>query len=157
MKAIAIFLAAGFVLSSCSQKPAPPDLKAEGEKVMETSRAWAKSTSNEEYLSYWHKDAFVKSPGQPPIRGHEEISKMLEEGNKIPGFAVDWEPQEVVVSESGDMAYLIENNSFSMSDSTGAPMTFYNKTVTVWKKQEDGSWKCVVDIMSADPSLTAVR
>lgn len=40
----------------------------------------------------------------------------------------------------------------TMPDSTGALMTQYNKVVTVWKKQEDGSWKNVVDMWNSDPS-----
>ena len=40
----------------------------------------------------------------------------------------------------------------AFNDSLGQPKTEYNKGVTVWRKEADGSWKNVVDIWNADPS-----
>lgn len=156
MKYLIWIIILGLGMSRCQQTP-EVDLQAEGEQVMETSRAWAESQTAEEYLSYWTEDAVILQPGSPAIRGHQEIMKMLKEGESIPGFAVDWEPVEVKVSKAGDMAYLLEKTSFSMNDSLGNPMTNYYKTVTIWEKQEDGSWKCVVDMFNDDPSLTSIR
>jgi len=145
-----------FLFSNCSEQQAV-DQQAEGEKLMEVSRQWAKSKSNEEYLSYWAEDAILIAPGQPTLRGKEEISKMLEGAAQIPGFEVNWEPQEVFVSKSGDLAYLIENNYFAMNDSLGNQVKTFNKAVTIWKKQEDGTWKNVVDTYNSDPSITSLK
>jgi ketosteroid isomerase-like protein len=32
----------------------------------------------------------------------------------------------------------------------GKPMTDQGKTLEIWKKQTDGSWKCVADMWSSD-------
>ncbi len=77
---------------------------------------------------------------------------MVEESYKIPGFRISWQPQSVEVSESGDMAYIIEDSQISFTDSTGKAITQKNKAVTIWRKQGDGSWKNVVDISTTDPS-----
>ena len=151
-----LMTAIGLFLLGCQQQPTI-DKAAEAEKLMETSREWAKSKSNEEYLSFWHENAKLMQPGQATLHGHKDISVMLKSTEDIPGFAVDWEPQEAHISESGDMGYLIEKTSFTMNDSLGNPMTEFYKTVTIWKKQEDGSWINVVDIFNADPSITAIR
>ncbi len=124
---------------------------------MELSRQWAKSQSNDEYLKYWAEDALFKGAGQPTIRGKSEISKALESFGEIPGFEVNWEPMEAFVSKSGDLGYLIENQMIGMNDSLGNKMRYYNKVVTIWKKQEDGTWKNVVDVASADPSITSLK
>ncbi|MEK6153543.1 DUF4440 domain-containing protein [Flavobacteriaceae bacterium 3-367] len=142
--------------TSCGKKESI-DLKAEGEKVMETSRKWAQSKTNEEYLSYWTDDAILIAPGQPTLRGKEQISKMLEANAQIPGFEVNWEPKEVFVSESGDLAYLIENIYFGVNDSLGNKIKTFNKAVTIWKKQQDGTWKNVVDTFNPDPSVTSLE
>jgi ketosteroid isomerase-like protein len=136
------------------------DRKAEAEKIMELSREWAKSaqtTDVEKVLSYWSDDAIVMAPNQPTTRGKDALKKMLEMNATIPGFEVNWEPKEAYVSESGDLAYSIGVNYMKMLDSEGNKMTIFHKGVEVWKKQEDGSWKCVVDIFNTDPSLTAIK
>ena len=156
MKNLIIVATLFFILSSFVENQVI-DQKAEGEKLMEVSRQWANSQSNEEYLSYWADDAILIVPGQPTLRGKEEISKMLEGNAQVPGFKVDWEPQEAFVSKSGDLAYLIENISFAWNDSLGNQVKTFNKAVTIWKKQADGTWKNVVDTFNEDPSITSLK
>ena len=131
------------------------DRKAEGEKLMQLSREWSTSAASsnlDKTLSYWADDAVVLSPGQPAIKGKKSIREMMESTAKIPGFRISWEPLSVEVSQSGDMAYMIEKNQVTVNDSLGHPITEFNKAVTVWKKQPDGSWKNVVDIWNASPA-----
>ncbi len=140
------------ILAGCSGQKI--DTKAEGEKLMETSRQWSKLASTdsiEKVLDYWADDAIVMSPGQPGMKGKDAIRKMVEGTSKIPGFKISWEPLTVEVSKSGDMAYMIERNQITVNDSLGNPITEYNKGVTVWRKGPDGYWKNVVDMWNADP------
>jgi uncharacterized protein (TIGR02246 family) len=134
-------------LISC--KESSVDTKAEGEKLMQVSRDWAKASEQrdaEKVISYWADDAVVISASHPMVKGRQSISEMVKEGYAMPGFNITWEPESVEVSKGGDMAYLIENSKMSFPDSTGNIVTMHNKTVTIWKKQDDGSWKNVVDI-----------
>ena len=136
---------------SCGQPKV--DQKAEGENVMQLSREWSQAASSgnvDKTVSYWADDAYLVSAGQPPLKGKPAIRQMVEDSYKIPGFRISWEPQSVEVSESGDMAYLIENSQVSFSDSTGKPVIQHNKGVSIWKKQSDGTWKNVVDISTPD-------
>ena len=136
------------------------DQKAEAEKLMELSREWAKSAATDDIdktLNYWADDAVVMAPGQPALKGHDAIRKMLEGNANIPGFEVSWEPKEAFVSQSGDLGYVIAHNYFKMHDSLSNTFTIFNKGVEIWKKQEDGSWKNVVDIFNEDPSLTSIK
>jgi len=75
---------------------------------------------------------------------------MVEGSFKTPGFQISWEPERAEISESGDMAFLIEKSQISFNDSTGKSITIKNNGVTIWKKQSDGSWKNVVDISSEE-------
>jgi uncharacterized protein (TIGR02246 family) len=140
------------IIFSCNQQKI--DIKSEGEKLMQTSREWSQIVSTadvEKTLSYWADDAVVMSAGQPILKGKKEIRKMVEESFKTPGFKISWEPQSVEVSQSGDMAYLIEKETMSMNDSTGKTITLHSKGVTVWRKQTDGSWKNVADVSTPEP------
>jgi len=138
---------------SCNQTKV--DKKAEGEKIMQLSKEWSQTVATkdvEKIVSYWADDAFVMQEGQAPLKGKQAIREMVEESFKMPGFNISWQPESVEVSDAGDMAYLIENAQVSFNDSTGKQVSIKNKAVSIWRKQQDGSWKNVVDISTADPS-----
>lgn len=147
-------LGVGLVLLSGCGSP-DVDVEAEERRLMDLSREWSAVAAGDDVealMSYWADDAVMMAPGQPPIRGKEAIREFVGSAGDIPGFSISWEPLEAHVSESGDMAYMIEQNQMTMPDSTGASITQYNKGITVWKKQKDGSWKNVVDMWNSDPS-----
>jgi uncharacterized protein (TIGR02246 family) len=135
----------------CTQQKADQnvDTKAEGEKVMQLSREWSEAASTgdvEKIVDYWADDAVVMSADAPIVSGKQEIRKMVEASFKMPNFRLSWQPESVVVSESGDMAYLIEDSQMSYTDSTGKPVTINEKIVSIWRKQPDGNWKNAVEV-----------
>jgi len=153
MKKYLIILIVSVALAGCKQNNI--DTKTEGKKLMQLSRDWSKSAATdsiEKTLSFWAEDAIVMSPGEPALKGKQAIRGMIEGTSKIPGFKIKWEPLSVVVSKSGDMAYMIEQNQITVNDTLGNPITQYNKSVTIWRKEADGSWKNVVDMWNAEPA-----
>jgi len=153
MRKCLIILVVSIALAGCKENNV--DTKSEEEKLMQLSRDWSKSAATdsiEKTLSYWAEDAIVMSPGEPALKGKQAIRGMIEGTSKIPGFKISWEPLSVVVSKSGDMAYMIEQNQITVNDSLGNPITQYNKAVTIWRKEADGSWKNVVDMWNAEPA-----
>jgi ketosteroid isomerase-like protein len=153
MRKYVIILIVSIALSACKENNI--DTKTEGEKLMQLSRDWSKSVATdsiEKTLSYWAEDAIVMSPGEPALKGKQAIRGMIEGTSKIQGFKISWEPLSVVVSKSGDMAYMIEQNQITVNDSLGNPITQYNKAVTIWRKESDSSWKNIVDIWNAEPA-----
>jgi ketosteroid isomerase-like protein len=150
----ALLLLFGAVLTSCENK-STVDIESEKQKLMETSREWSRvaaSDDQEKTLAYWSDDALVLSAGDPPLQGKEGIRQMVLSSFDDPNFRISWEPETAEISASGDMGYLIEDTQMTMKDSTGSNSTQHFKTVTIWKKQQDGSWKNVVDVMSPLPS-----
>ncbi len=141
--------------AGCSRATEPIDTAAVASQLMQVSREWSEVVAAGDIdaaIEYWAEDAVMMVPGLPPLRGRAAIREYVEAGATLPGFSVRWEPLEAHVSESGDMAYLIERNQFTMQDSTGATVTESNKTVTVWRRQADGTWKNVIDMWNADPT-----
>lgn len=130
------------------------------ERLMQLSREWASTALSgdvDKTVNFWSKDAVVMMSGQPQLNGHEAIRQMVEDSMKIPGFEVSWEPKEAFVSQSGDLGYVLTNNYMKMPDPDGNIVTIFNKGVEIWKKLEDGSWKCIVDIFNEDPTLTSIK
>ena len=77
---------------------------------------------------------------------------MVEASMKIPKFSITWEPERASISPSGDVGYLIEHNRVTMADSTGKVHTQYGRGVSIWKKDANGVWRCVVDIYNNSPT-----
>ena len=143
--------AVGAILSSCA--PAP-DLDAEGQALMQLSRDWSAMVPTgdlDRMIELWAPDAVMMPPGTAPLQGREAIRAYVEAAGQIPGFQISWEPVSVHVAASGDFAYMIERNVITVSDSLGNPISTHGKVVTVWRKDEDGNWKNVVDMWNESP------
>lgn len=161
MKINQIILAAAMLLTITACNKPTIDQQVEAEKLMELSRSWAKSVKDkdvEKMLSYWADDAIVMSPNEPSVVGIEALRGMVERSMKIPGFEINWEPQKAYVSKSGDLGYVIIKNYMTMPiDTLGNTRTIFNKGVEIWKKQENGTWKNVIDISNPDPSINSIE
>ena len=132
----------------------------EAEKLMELSREWAQAALDrdaEKTLSFWANDAVIISPDNAIIKGHDAIRNMVEGSFDNPGFEICWEPKEAFVSISGDLGYVICHNYIIETDSLGNQTKIFGNAVEIWKKQEDSSWKVVVDIFNADPTLKSIK
>lgn len=99
-------------------------------------------------MEFWDDNAVVISAGEPELKGKQAIRGMVEGSINDPNFSISWEPNHVEISEKGDMGYLLENAKITIKDSTGNSKVQNFKSVTIWKKQADSSWKNVVDVMS---------
>lgn len=58
---------------------------------------------------------------------------------------LEWKPDFVEVSNSGDLAYTYGKYNFKYKDSLGNDQIDTGIFHTVWKRQDDGSWKFVWD------------
>ncbi|MET7029782.1 YybH family protein [Sediminicola luteus] len=142
------------LIISCAQEQEKVDTEKEEQALMELSREWSKVAATDDIdkiVSYWSDDAIFMISGQPTLTGKQSIRDMVEEMFNTPGFTIKWEPISASVSESGDMAYLIEKNTMTVNDSLGNPMTSTSRIVSIWKKNENGDWKNVVEVDAADP------
>jgi ketosteroid isomerase-like protein len=45
----------------------------------------------------------------------------------------------------------------TVNDAKGKPVTDRGKFVEIWKKQADGTWKCVVDMWNSDLPAAAQK
>ena len=88
----------------------------------------------------------------PPIVGREAIRRYVDESMKVPGFSLTWRTEQVSFSSTGDVAYAAGRNRFTMKNDKGELLTFHGKGITVWRKQPDGNWKCVMDIWNSVPA-----
>jgi ketosteroid isomerase-like protein len=140
--------------SSSTASSTPTASGAEGDALMQVSRDWAKAAEArdvERTLSYWSDDAMTLEPDRPAIAGKAALRNLVQSGFKDPKFTITWEPEQAEISQAGDMGYLIEHNRITFTDTTGKVRTVFGKGVTIWKKDSNGTWKCVLDIFNNSP------
>jgi ketosteroid isomerase-like protein len=141
-----------FVLASAiTLLAATPDgeraalLKAEAD--FEKARA---ERGLEGWLSFFADDAANVDPGQPIVMGKEEMRKRLER-QWNPNLKLTWKPSKADVAASGDLGYTFGTWELRGKSRSGDDVRRTGKYATVWKKQNDGSWKVVLDLGNTDP------
>jgi ketosteroid isomerase-like protein len=128
--------------------------RTEPEALMQTSREWTAAVAAgdiERALAYWTDDAIVLPPDQPAVVGKVAIREFVRQATSIPGFSITWEPELAMLSNDGDMAYMVERNKVTFNDPAGDLQTQHGKAVTVWRRQPDRAWRCVVDTWNNNP------
>lgn len=144
------------ILLSCNETKV--DLKAEEAAIMKADSTWsalsAEGKDVDKIVSYFADDAIVLSPGQPAAKGKESLRKFVEESLKIPGFSISWKSSDIKFSPDGKLAYMYGENMTKMNDSTGKKISIPGRGYSIWRKEADGTWKCVVDVFNSPPPST---
>jgi ketosteroid isomerase-like protein len=106
----------------------------------------------EKILSSWSVDAVVAPPGQPPIVGRDAPRQYVQDSFQIPGFKITWEATaDPEFSPDFGMAYLWARNAVSFTDPDGHQVTMHGRALTIWRREDDGEWRCAVDIWNDEP------
>lgn len=159
MTRIGLFAAISFatVAAGCGAER-KVNLSTEEAAIRRTDAEWlAAATAHdlERILPFWADNATILAPGTPAVVGKDAIRKYVAGAFATPGFSITWKTEKVEVSQSGDLAYSSGTDRISLNTPDGKSVTEENRGVAIWKKQSDGSWKCVMDVMSPAASPKA--
>ncbi len=149
------------VMGGCSLASPRFDPAAESDKLLKRDTEWATAATAgkdvDKIVSYWADDAVVIPQGQPTVEGKEAIKAYVTGSLQIPGFRIHWVSENVSFSPDGKLAYMRSASEMTVPGPTGELMTLPGRAVTVWRRESDGEWRCVVDIWNDPPapSVTA--
>ena len=147
-------VAACLLIAACAQPSF--DATAEGARLSQRDADWSKMSFEgkdiEKIVSYWSDDAHVLQPGLPSIDGKTAIRAFVTASLKIPGFKIQWASQKPVFSPDGKMAYMLSTVETTAPGASGALESTHGRSVTVWRRDGDGEWRCVVDISNDAPA-----
>ncbi len=101
-------------------------------------------------VSFYAEDAVLLPAAEPTVIGREAIRSEWKHILAIPDFTNSSSLSKVEVSNSGDMAYSMGTYRSTMMGEDGKPTVEPGKWLSVWKRQEDGSWRIVVDTYNTD-------
>lgn len=98
------------------------------------------------FIEYMNEDGILLRPENPPLIGPEAIDylSLVNEDD----YTLSWEPQGAKVSQSGDMGFTYGIYTLKIAD-TSLQGTYIN----VWQKDDDGSWKYILN--NTNESITA--
>ena len=142
----AVVLAVSVALSgtACSA-----DLKAEEAALMRRDAEWSavayEAKDLEKILSFWADDAVVIPSGGPVADGKAAIRAFVQGALAIPGFKIRWRTTKATLSPDGKLAYLRSTTETTVNGPDGKPQTMESRGTTVWRKDADGLWRCVLD------------
>jgi uncharacterized protein (TIGR02246 family) len=149
---------------ACTQAPPPPpaDTRAADEKAIKDVEAqWLKDIQAkdvEKSIAHYTDDASFLLTDLPIQTGKDAIRATYKQMMADPNLAVDFASTKVEVAKSGDFGYSQGTYTMTTTDAkTKKPMTEKGKYVTFFKKQADGSWQAVQDILNGDAPPTPAK
>ncbi len=104
------------------------------------------------WLGFYSDDAIILPPGDIMVKDKVGREKVIAGYFALPAASMRFQATKTEVSKSGDLGYSTGNYQFSFKDSTGKVVKDNGKFNEIWKKQADGSWKCVLDTWNSDPA-----
>lgn len=144
---------------ACNQAPptppTPPDTHdADVQAIKDTEAAWAKSAAAKDadkFASFYTDDASLLLQDMPAVTGKEAIAKTTKAMMEDPNFSLSFQGSKFDVAKSGELGFSQGPYTMVMTNSKSKKaVTDKGKFLTVFKKQGDGTWKAVEDMVSSD-------
>jgi ketosteroid isomerase-like protein len=98
------------------------------------------------FLEYIDSNGVLLRPNVIPIAGADAVDYII--GLKDEGYTMTWKPNDATVAASGELGYTF--GTYLLQPST-KDTVFYGTYVSIWKKQDDGKWKFI--LQSANEGL----
>jgi uncharacterized protein (TIGR02246 family) len=149
------------LFASCANPPAPAPVadtrEVDIQAVRDVEAAYLKDLADrnaEKYFAHFADDASGLYPGTPICDGKNAIRAWVEPMFADPGFSFVIKSSRIETSKGGDVAYSTGTYVMTVTDAnTKKVRTEKGKYLTIFRKQEDGSWKVAADAAVADPAM----
>jgi ketosteroid isomerase-like protein len=148
-----IWCCAALLLLTTACKQQVPDTRASDEQTIRNLDAqWSKTAGTRDLdgtVAYYSDDAVLLPPNEPIVSGKQAI-RVSWVSLLSPNNALGWQANKVDVARSGDLAYVVGSYTLTTRDAQGKPAVDRGKTIEVFKKEADGTWKVVADMYNSD-------
>src|SRR5260370_3958268 len=150
--------------TACTQAPATPTATADThdadvQAIKDTEAAWAKAAAAkdaEKFASFYTDDGSILLQDMPIVTGKEAIANTTKAMMGDPNFSLSFQGSKFDVPKSRHLGF--SQGSYTMimtSAKSKKAVTGKGKFLTVFKKQTNGTWKAVEDMVSSDGSAPA--
>lgn len=136
------------LLAGCTP---PVDIARERTALMNTDHEWSQASADpDKFTSFYAAEASFYPAGMPVVKGPPAIREVIGQLMAMPGFKLEIAPTNTQIGASGDVGYI--TGTYRLTLASGVEN---GKYVTVWRKQADGTWRVVEDIVNADAAPPA--
>jgi ketosteroid isomerase-like protein len=124
----------------CTTNQKKPDLAQLRQQVADTERAFARTMADRDHSAFtsFLSDEAVFLSGTTSLRGKKQIVDAWKPYYEEPGAPFSWEPQRVIVLDSGTLAL-----------STGPVRNPAGKLIStftsIWRLDASGNWRIIFD------------
>lgn len=133
------------------------EMPAEREALMQADRDFAQAFADrgvEGWVSFFDERGIQMPGGTAAAWGRDEVRTLAGQLFEGPNFsALTWEPVYAQVAASEDLGFTLGNYHAEGTNEKGEAVVQEGNYVTIWRKQEDGSWKVAFDTGNPGPPL----
>lgn len=120
-------------------------------ELQQTDREFARrvrETRLEGWVEAFAEEGMVLPAIGPVARGPNEIRELYAPLFADPDFEITWSPVGAEVASSGDFGYTFGDwqTSLPAGGAGGQAKNEGGKYVTIWRREEDGRWRVILDI-----------
>jgi len=124
------------------------------EDIMQADRDFNQMAQDGEvrdaFVTYAADNSIMMNPGRHFVEGDGAVHEFI--GNWPDGIGLSWDPIGGMMAESGDLGFTYGTFVSRGADDDGNEVESHGKYVTIWQRQDDGSWKWVFDGGNPSPS-----
>lgn len=134
-----------------SEKSAAGAAAAHEQAIAKTNQQWLALIRDHDAAGVsrlYAEDGAMMAPGAPIAQGQPALEQAWGGLMRMPGFALTFKADRIVVASGGDMALDRGVYEFSL-DGPDGPTKDIGKYVVVWRNV-DGQWKVAADIFNSD-------
>lgn len=147
-RSIPMLLLTLFLFAACYTRTEMKSVQVLKEEIHSTEEAFRNAATTdgiaEAFYRFADSAAVINRGRDSLIFGKDNIKHFYDRPVYLQA-TVDWAPDFIDVSESGDLAYSYGKYHWQVKDSTGKVTEYRGVYMTVWKRQKDGNWKYVWD------------
>jgi len=148
-------------LTAACTTTVPDTRDADIKAVKAVEAAWVQVIATKDvdkFASYYSDDASLLMPNAPIINGKDNVKAALKPMLADPNFALTFQATRADASKGGDFVYTVGAYSMTMTRPDGkTAATDTGKYLTVFKKQANGNWKAVADMINSDMPARSER
>jgi uncharacterized protein (TIGR02246 family) len=144
--------AMALAITACNKTPDTHD--ADVRAIQDDEAQWNQdfvSKDADKLTAHYAEDAILMVPGSPATSGREAIRTALKPMVADPALSLTFRATRIEVAKSGDIAYTQGPYTMTVTDpNTKQLINDHGTYVTTWRKQPDGTWKAVADIVTSE-------
>ena len=137
MKYLLVFICV-FTIISCKNS-----VQVTSDQLLKIDKEFSESSGkigfNKAFIEYAHPDAVLLRENSLPVKGKQAITEIYDKSDTT-GIHFSWEPLYGDIAKSGELGYTY--GTYSLKIDT---ITEKGTYVSIWKKDENGDWKYVLD------------